>query len=192
MARIYSDNPDHNYDAAVDFVKGVTALPNSETSILAWLTANGYTIVQGSDSLSPLDDLTFDQLVRFAAYCGVDATDKTKQQLVSAIETALITLAKYEIAAFDALAAVSAGTVAAPLFADATAVKAALPTRVKATLSNGMVADVPVTAWVDTDEYAVAVAGSYTFTATLGTIPTPYANTAAVTAVVEVVLGAGT
>ncbi len=191
MARIYADNPYHDYDGAtVDFVKGAAAVPSSNVVMTDWLTANGYTIIQGSDTLSPWDDLTFEQLVLFGAYCGIDVEGKTKQELVTAIETALISIAKYEIAAFDALAAVSAGTVAAPLFADATAVKAALPTRVKATLANGMIADVPVSAWVDTDTFDKTAAASYTFTATLGAIPVPYANTAAVTATVEVVVGA--
>jgi hypothetical protein len=190
MARFYSDNPYHNYDGAtVDFVNGAAAVPLSDEVMIDWLTANGYTAVQGSDTLSPWDELTFDQLVRFAAYCGVDATDKTKQELVSAIETALITIAKYEITAFDELEDVDAGTVAAPTYADAAAVQAVLPARVKATLENGMVADVPVTAWADTDTYDNTTAGSYTFTATLGAIPAPYANAAAVTATVEVVVG---
>ena len=63
-----------------------------------------------------------------------------------------------------------------------------MPAVVYATLAPGIVAAVPVTAWVDTDTYNKAVATSYTFTATLGALPTPFANTAAVTATVEVVV----
>lgn len=190
MARIYADNPDHNCDYAVDFVNGVAVVPAEQTVLIAWFTAKGYTIVQGSDTLSPWDKLTAAQIVEFAALCGIATAGKTKQELVAAIETALITIAKYEIASFDALTARSAGTVAVPLFVDAAAVKAALPTRVKATLANGMIADVPVSAWVDTDTFNKAAAASYTFTATLGALPVPYANTAAGTATVEVVVGA--
>jgi len=190
MARIYSDNPDHNCDYAVDFVNGVAAVPVSQAALIAWFTAQGYTVVQGSDTLSPWDELTFAQVVKIAAMCGITVTGETKQELVAAIETALITIAKYEITAFNAIANLSAGTVAVPKYTDAAAVKAALPARVKATLANGMIADVPVSAWVDTDTFNNAAAGSYTFTATLGTIPTPYKNTAAVTATIEVVVAA--
>jgi hypothetical protein len=189
MPRIYSPNPLHSCDYGVDFYNGAAAVPTASTGLIAWFTAKGYTIIQGSDTLAPWDYLTKEQVIEFAKYCGVTATG-TKQEMITLIEADVFSVAKYEITAFDAIANKSAGTVAAPVYADATAVKAALPTRVIATLSGGMVASIPVTAWVDTDTFNKAAAGSYTFTATLGTIPKPYANTAAVTATIEVVVSA--
>lgn len=190
MARIYSDNEAHNCDYGIDFINGVAAVADSETALLAWLTAKGYTVVTGSNVLSNWDKMTTAELVVIAPYCGVDPAGKTKAQLVAAIETALITLMKIEITEFDAIANVDGGTVADPTYADANAVKAALPTTVTATFEDGVVATVPVSAWVDTDTYNAGAAASYTFTATLGTLPKPFANTAAVTATVEVVVAA--
>ena len=62
---------------------------------------------------------------------------------------------------------------------------AALPVTATA---NAAAVTVPVTTWVDTDTYNPAVAGSYTFTATLGAIPAGFANAGAFTATVEVVV----
>jgi len=186
MARIYSINQHHNCDYGVDFINGVAAVPDADTKLIAWFTNQGYTVVPGSDTLSPWDLLPVEQLVIFAPYAGIDPTDMTKAELVAAIETALITLMKIEITAFDAIPDVDGGTVAEPVFVDKDAVIAALPTKVTATFENGIKATVPVTAWVDTDTYNKAVAGKYTFTATLGDIPTPFANTANKTATVEV------
>ena len=45
-----------------------------------------------------------------------------------------------------------------------------------------------VNGWVDTDTYNPNAAGSYTFTATLGAIPSGYANTGNHTATIEVVV----
>lgn len=92
-----------------------------------------------------------------------------------------------EITAFDAIANVDAGTAGSATYADAAAVKAVLPTSATA---NTSAVTVPVTAWVDTDTYNPAVAGSYTFTATLGTIPAGFVNTGSFTATVEVVVTA--
>lgn len=190
MARIYSMNPAHNCDYGVDFFYGAAAVPDADTTTLAWLTAKGYTVVSGSDTLSPWDYLPIEQLKLFAPYAGIDPAGLTKAQLVAAIETALITLMKIEITEFDAIADVDGGTVAEPVYADKDEVIAALPTHVTATFEGGIKVTVPVTAWVDTDTYNAAAAASYTFTATLGTIPTPFANTAGVTATVEVVVAA--
>ena len=92
-----------------------------------------------------------------------------------------------EITSFDAIADVAAGTAGSATYADATEVIAALPATATA---NTSAVTVPVTTWVDTDTYNPAVAGSYTFTATLGTLPTGWANTGAFTATVEVVVAA--
>lgn len=186
MARIYSVNPDHSCDYGVDFINGVAPVPDANTKLLAWFTAKGYTVVQGSDTLSPWDLLPVEQLEIFAPFAGIDPTEMTKAELVAAIETALITLMKIEITAFDAIPDIDGGTLAGPVFADKDEVIAVLPTTATATFENGSKATVPVIAWADTDTYNKAVAGKYTFTATLGDIPTPFANTANATASVEV------
>lgn len=186
MARVYSVNEAHNVDYGVDFINGAAAVPDADTNTLAWLDAKGYEIVSGSDTLSPWDLLPVETLRIFAPYAGIDPAGLAKYQLVAAIETALITLMKIEITAFDAIADIAGGTLAKPVFADAAAVQAVLPDYVTATFANGSKATVPVTAWVDTDTYNAAAAAKYTFTATLGTLPLPFANTAAVTATVDV------
>lgn len=187
MARVYSPNPHHSCDYGVDFVYGAAMVPDADTVLCAWFVAKGYTVVAGSDVLTPWDRLPIEQLRIFAPYVGIlNGNALTKQALVAAIETALITLMKIEITAFDAIADVTAGTVAVPLYANANAVKAVLPATVKATIGTNIAVNVPVTAWVDTDNYNAAAAAKYTFTATLGALPLPFANTAAVTATVEV------
>ena len=186
MARIYSPNESHSCDYGVDFFFGVAAVPDANTNTIGWFQEKGYTVVSGSDTLSPWDMLPVEQLRIFAPYAGIDPTGMKKSALVAAIETALITLMKIEITEFDAIPDIDGGTVAEPKFADANEVKAVLPEFVTATFENGSKVTVPVTAWVDTDTYNAGVAGKYTFTATLGTIPTPFANTASVTATVEV------
>lgn len=186
MARIYAVNEQHSCDYGVDFIYGVAAVPDANTKLLAWFTANGYTVVTGSDTLSPWDLIPVEQLRIFAPYAGIAPAGMTKSGLVAAIETALITLMKIEITEFDAIPDVNGGTVAKPVFADKNAVIAALPTTVTATFENGSKATVPVTTWVDTDTYNNSTAKKYTFTATLGAIPTPFANTASATATVEV------
>lgn len=186
MARIYSTNENHSCDYGVDFFNGAAAVPDADKSSINWLTTKGYTVVKGSDTLSPWDYLTKEELQQFAPYAGISIAGKTKQQLVSAIETALITLMKIEITEFDAIADINAGTLADPTYVDATEVKAVLPSTVTATFEGGIKVTVPVTAWVDTDTYDKTAAAKYTFTATLGDIPTPFANTANAAATVEV------
>lgn len=186
MARVYSPNETHNCDYGFDFFHGAAAVPDADINSLNWFLHNGYTVVPGSDTLSPWDYLPVEQLRIFAPYAGIDPTGMTKQELVAAIETALITLMKIEITQFDAIPDIDGGTVADPVFDDAAAVIAVLPEFVTATFQGGAKATVPVTAWADTDTYNKAAAGKYTFTATLGDIPTPFANSAGVTATVEV------
>jgi len=188
MARVYALNESHNCDYGVDFINGVASVPDADTTLLAWFTNNGYTVVSGSDTLSAWDYLTKDELTTFAPYMGIDVADKTKQELVTAIETALITLMKIEITEFDAIASIDGGAAGEADYANAAAVIAVLPESVEVTFSGDIKATVPVTTWVDTDTYDPATAASYTFTATLGDIPLPFANTADVTATVEVVI----
>lgn len=184
MARVYSPNENHSCDYGIDFDKGVAVIPDSETSLLAKFTAKGYTVKSGKDSLSMFDQLTSSELAQLAYFTGVLASGKTKAQLVEEIESQLGDM-KVEITSFNKIADVDAGSAGAANYADAAAVIAVLPTVV---FCDGGSVGVPVTAWVDTDTYDPDTAGSYTFTATLGDLPVPYANTEEVTATVEVVV----
>jgi hypothetical protein len=186
MARIYSLNQSHSCDYGVDFINGVAAVPDADTKTLAWFTAHGYLVVPGTDTLSPWDLLTVEQLRIFAPYAGIDPSGMSKGVLVAAIETALITLMKIEITTFDEIPDIDGGTLADPVFADKDEVIAVLPEVVTATFANGSKATVPVTAWADTDTYNKGAAASYTFTATLGDIPLPFTVALGVTATVEV------
>ena len=119
----------------------------------------------------------------FFTVAGGAATNAANAGVVTANFPA--TAADVEITAFDAIDAVDGGTAGSATYADAAAVQAALPATATA---NDTAVTVPVTAWVDTDSYNPAVAGSYTFTATLGTIPAGFANIGGYTATVEVVV----
>ena len=184
MARIYSPNPDHSCDYGVDFFNGAAAVPDADTNLTGWFTAKGYTVVEGVDTLTPLDYLTLAQLQSLAPYYGLLTTGLTKAALVAAIEAQLAEM-KIEITSFTALTSRSVGTEGEAIYANATAVRATLPTAV---YCDAGTVPVPVTTWADTDTYNPNVAGSYTFTATLGTLPVPYANTAAATATIEIIV----
>ena len=92
------------------------------------------------------------------------------------------------ITSFSAIANIDAGNVGSINYDDAEEVIAALPVRV----SGAPSVNVTVLTWVDTDSYDPSVAGSYTFTATLGTLPNGFTNTNSLTATVEVVVSAAT
>jgi len=184
MARVYAPNEAHTCDYGIDFVNGVAAVPDANTYLTGWFTAKGYTVVAGDDELSPWDYLTLAQLQEFSPYCGLNPTGLTKAALVAAIETQVAAM-KIEITSFTALNPIAVGTEGEAIYADAAAIIATLPTEV---YCDAGTVPVPVTAWVDTDTYDPDTAGSYTFTATLGDLPAPYANTAVATATVEVVV----
>ncbi|PKM69174.1 MAG: hypothetical protein CVU95_00910 [Firmicutes bacterium HGW-Firmicutes-2] len=184
MARIYSPSQSHSCDYGVDFINGVAVVPDADTDVLAWFTSKGYTVVTGKDVLSPWDYLKAEELAMFSAYAGINPTGLTKLELVTQIESQL-ELMKIEITEFTAIDNVDGGTVAVPTYADAAAVIAALPVLVECDAGTVLV---PVTTWVDTDTYDIETAGSYTFTATIGTLPVPYANTGAFTVTVEVII----
>lgn len=186
MARIYAPNEQHTCDYGVDFINGVAAVPDADVDTINWFLHHNYAVVPGSDTLSPWDYLTVEQLRIFAPYVGIAPAGMTKRALVAGIEAALHSLMKIEITQFDAIPDIDGGTTAEPRFADKNEVIAALPTVVTATFLTGLKATVPVTGWTDTDTYNKTVAGKYTFTATLGDIPLPFANTANETATVEV------
>ena len=141
------------------------------------------TIAKGDKAVSKADG-TLEVPVNHPTLNYIEITDITR---FGANGKALVgTTADVEITAFDTISNVNAGTAGSATYANAAAVIAALPTTV--TANDGAVT-VPVTTWVDTDTYNAATAGSYTFTATLGTIPNHYANTGSYTATVEVVVG---
>jgi len=102
---------------------------------------------------------------------------------VSDLQKYDIEILPVDIETFDAIAPINGGSIDTPLFADAAAVIAALPTSV---MANGSTIEIPVTSWADTDTFNPAVAGSYTFTATLGTIPNGGENPLALVLTVEV------
>jgi hypothetical protein len=92
------------------------------------------------------------------------------------------------ITALDAIGDISAGTAGAASYADAGEVSTMLVTNHATVTANGGTITVPVTAWLDTDSYNASVAGNYTFTATLGSLPANTTNTSGLTATVEVVV----
>jgi hypothetical protein len=101
------------------------------------------------------------------------------------IEVVVTGVSDIEITGFEAITAIQAGEAGSAL--SLAAVQDLLPESAMATTASGTVS-VPVAAWVDTDSYNPSVPGSYTFTATLGTIPDGYANTGNYTATIEVVV----
>ena len=113
------------------------------------------------------------------------ATATTVTLTMAVTATTYVAAPNVEITSFDAIANVSAGTAGATTYGTASAVIAALPLTVPA---NTNTVTVPVTTWTDTDSYNPQVAGSYTFTATLGAIPAGFANTGGYTATVEVIV----
>jgi len=93
--------------------------------------------------------------------------------------------ADVDIVAFDAIDSISGNS-----YANATAVSAALLLLHPYVYADSGAIKVPVTAWVDTDTFNGGSNASYTFTATLGTLPYGVTNTTggAQTATIEVVV----
>ena len=186
MARIYSPNPGHSCDYGVDFINGVAAVSDDDAHLINYFTNKGYTVVAGSNKLSPWDYLTIEQLRVFAPYAGITPGDNPKHELIRLIETTLLTLMKIEIAAFDDIPDIDGGKAGDLTYADGDAVIAILPDFVTATFDNGLIATVPVTTWTNSDSYgSSSTAGKYTFTATLGDIPLPFTVAKNVNASVE-------
>lgn len=131
--------------------------------------------IDGAVGVSPRDYTITPSLLAISA--GFAAT---------APETPVTIAVPTEITSFDALSNVDGGAAGSGAnYANAAAVITVLPVTVAASPDS---ITVPVTTWVDTDTYNATVAGSYTFTATLGIIPPGYANTGGYTATVEVIL----
>jgi len=113
------------------------------------------------------------------------AATTTVTLTMTVMATTYVAPTDVEITGFDAISNRSAGTAGSATYGNTTAVIAALPTSATA---NASAVTVPVTTWIDTDSYNPTLAGSYTFTATLGAIPTGFANIGGYTATVEVVV----
>ena len=99
-----------------------------------------------------------------------------------------------EIISFDEIPIVLGGTVGNATYADVESLISVLPTSVSAMTETTSII-IPVTTWIDTDSYNPSTAGSYTFTATLGSIPVGFLNSGNYKATVEVIMlpiGAGT
>lgn len=94
-----------------------------------------------------------------------------------------------EITGFEAIPDKNAGEAGSATYANATEVITSLSGSAMA-IHTADTVTWPVSTWVDTDGYNPTVAGSYTFTATLGTAPTGYTNSGSYTATVEVVVSA--
>lgn len=92
------------------------------------------------------------------------------------------------IAADTVLTAIAGGTTAAPTYANAAAVIVALRALYPYVYFDSGAHKVPVTTFVDTDTYNAAAAASYTFTATLGTLPYGVSNSGTKKATVEIVV----
>jgi len=135
-----------------------------------------------SKALEPGKDYTVTLGAAIAANNGTDTLGKDYVWQFSTADEDTI-----EITAFDAITDVNAGSAGEATYSDAASVQAVLPAEVTANVGT---VTVPVTAWEDTDSYNSNEAGSYTFTAVLGTIPEGYANTGGYTATVEVVVTA--
>jgi hypothetical protein len=102
--------------------------------------------------------------------------------------TIIIDTINTQITGFLPIADVDAGTAGSAIFADADAVKAALPSTVDANEVSG----VTVSFWDDNDSYNPNVAGSYTFIGYVGDMPAGYANGGGFYATVEVVVSPAT
>ena len=118
-----------------------------------------------------------------------NSRENTENKPYLRVETIILEeITHSEITQFNPIPDVQAGAAGSTIYADSAEVIAKLPDSVTAVTANDGTVTVPVTTWVDTDGYNPNVAGSYTFTATLGAIPSGYANTGNHTATVEVVV----
>ena len=108
--------------------------------------------------------------------------------LMGGVQTNTVKLAipgPTKIWVFDKMPDVLAGVAGNANYINSTAVIAALP---KTVTANAGFVTIPVNTWQNTDWYNPNVAGSYTFTAALGTIPPKYVNYYGYNSTIEVVV----
>lgn len=82
-----------------------------------------------------------------------------------------------EITGYDEIGDVDGGYLSSPTYADAAAVISYLTSNVPNATISGTSDTVAITGWTDTDSYNKSTAGFYTFTGTLGTLPSGYKDT---------------
>ncbi|WP_236293646.1 Ig-like domain-containing protein, partial [Paenibacillus allorhizoplanae] len=107
----------------------------------------------------------------FTATLGSLPANTTNTDNLTATVEVVVSPVITNITAFNAIGDVAAGTAGAASYANAGEVLAALVASHATVTADGGTITVPVTAWEDTDGYNASVAGSYTFTATLGSLP---------------------
>lgn len=81
-----------------------------------------------------------------------------------------------EITGYNALADVNAGTAGSATFSSAAEVLVYLSNNRATATITGTAVTVPLTVWTNTDSYNPSAAGSYTFTAQIGTLPDGYVD----------------
>ncbi len=159
------------------------------------LAATADVVVEEASSLPPVDEGTGNEENEgteddIENEEPEEGTENQGAEIPAPLETdrATVTSSVYEITGFEAIGDIDGGTIAAPTYANADAVKAHLTTAyptVTARVYGGGTVPVSVTSWTDSDSYKADVAGSYTFTAALD-IPQDYTLGDDVTATIEV------
>jgi hypothetical protein len=126
----------------------------------------------------------------YTAKLTISHNNDGNTDLISKEYDVSFTVTDSQITGFEAIADIQAGIVTQTAYADAAAVIAMLNadySSVTAMHAKGTV-PVPTTNWIDTDGYNPNVAGSYTFTAVIGTLPAHYLNDGGYTATIEIVV----
>ncbi|OPH47400.1 hypothetical protein BC351_40050 [Paenibacillus ferrarius] len=184
------------FDAIGNVAAGAATYANAEAVSAALLashatvTANGGTITVpvtawvDTDNYNPSVAGSY----TFTAILGSLPAYTTNTGGLTATVEVVVAPAVINITGFDEIGNVTAGTAGAATYANAEAVSAALLASHATVTANGGTIAVPVTAWVDTNNYSPSVAGSYTFTAVLGSLPANTTNTGGLTATVLVVV----
>ena len=165
---------------------------DNKITMVSWQFTASDTAVPGTYSfyLTPSFDPSSDSTDNRTYMNTYESNGEWQLQSSSYVE---ITIAEEEeITGFDALPDLNAGNAGSvlPIYATSSAVSEYLMSTYPTVSGNHLqgTINIPVTAWVDADEYNPAVAGSYTFTAALGALPSAYANTGGYTATVEVMV----
>jgi len=145
---------------------GITAT-SSDTGAAVVVTLNGSAVGLGDLAAQPVAQN--DVIV-----IAVTAQNGTAKKYYKV--TAILAVADTEITGYDTLASVDAGTAGSATYTSAAEVITYLGTNRSTVTISGTAHTVPLTDWTNTDGYDPAVAGSYTFTATIGTLPGGYVD----------------
>jgi len=162
-----SNPADDGAELAVDDFTGFAGITatSSDAGAEIVVTLNGGIVNEADLATQPI---TENDVIVIA----VTAADDTsmKYYKVTAVAGAI------EIAGYDALADVNAGTAGSATFSSAAEVMTYLGTNRATVTITGTAVTVPLTGWTDTDTYNPSVAGSYTFTAQIGPLPDGYVD----------------